>query len=191
MILILFLFKSKPKWVNSKSGLSKDYPHFHIVKHPDQSQGLAIFSKYPVSNLVYHDWSDLANLSGKVIVGEDAVNFLSLHTRSPMSKTKWKNRNAHIDEAADFIAQQDGEFLVLGDFNTVPWDTQLNKFRRKTDLTDSRRKLTPTFPSWGPKYIAQIPIDYIFHSEGILCESLDSIKLTSDHNAIIGEFQIL
>ncbi len=181
-----------PQWAAAlNEGLSEEYPHFQIVQHPDQSQGLAIFSKYPLADLAYHDWSGTANLSGKVIVGDEEVNFLSLHTRSPMTKVKWKIRNEHINEAADFIAQQEGEFLVLGDFNTVPWDAQLNKFRRKTDLIDSRRKLTPTFPSWGPSYIAQIPIDYIFHSEGIRCESLDSIKLTSDHNAVMGEFQIL
>lgn len=181
-----------PEWAKAlKAGLSVDYAYFQIIQHPDQSQGLAIFSKFPLANLVYHDWSGTANLSGQVIVGQETVNFLSLHTRSPMTKLKWRKRNEHINEAANFIAQKEGEFLVLGDFNAVPWDNQLNKFRKKTDLVDSRRKLTPTFPSWGPKYIAQIPIDYIFHSEGIHCESLDSIKLTSDHHAVIGEFQIL
>ena len=96
-----------------------------------------------------------------------------------------------MNEAANFIAEKPGEFLVIGDFNTVPWDNQLSKFKKKTRLVDSRKKLTPTYPSWGPKYIAQIPIDYIFHSKGIRCESLDSITLTSDHNAVLGEFEIL
>lgn len=172
-------------------GLADQYPHHHIVKHTDESQGLAVFSKHPLTALEYHEWSGTANLSGKLTIDSQEVNFLSLHTRSPMNKTKWQTRNAHIQAAADFIADHKGEFIVLGDFNTVPWDQQLTKFRKKTQLQDSRKKLTPTYPAWGPKFFAQIPIDYIFHSKGISCQSLDSIKLTSDHEAVIGSFHIL
>jgi endonuclease/exonuclease/phosphatase (EEP) superfamily protein YafD len=172
-------------------GLSEAYPHFQIIRHRDASQGLAVFSKLPLIELEYHEWSGTANLSGKIQVDDEEVNFLSLHTRSPMTKQKWKIRNAHIESAANFVAEKGGEFLVLGDFNTVPWDQQLKKFKKKTQLRDSRKKLTPTFPAWGPKYVAQIPIDYIFHSKGISCQSLDSIQLTSDHEAVIGQFQIL
>lgn len=181
-----------PNWATAlRDGLSDNYPYFKIIEHREAGQGLAIFSKFPLQDLAYHEWSGTANLSGKMLIGEEEVNFLSLHTRSPMTEGRWKSRNAHIEAAADFVAGQGGEFLVLGDFNTVPWDQQLNKFRDKTRLQDSRNKLTPTFPAWGPKYIAQIPIDYIFHSRGISCQSLDSIQLTSDHEAVIGEFQIL
>ena len=174
-----------------EEGLSSTYPYHRIVKHPDISQGLAVFSKFPLAELNYHEWSGTANLSGKVIISGKEINFLSLHTRSPMNKDRWKTRNAHIDAAANFIASKPGEFIVLGDFNTVPWDHQLNKFRKKTALRDSRKKLTPTYPTWGPKYLTQIPIDYIFHSKGISCSSLDSVQLTSDHEAVIGNFQIL
>jgi endonuclease/exonuclease/phosphatase (EEP) superfamily protein YafD len=180
------------EWATAlKQGLSEEFPHFEIVQHADQSQGLAIFSKYPLNSIEIHDWSGTANISGEVIVDQSSINFLSLHTRSPTTKHKWKIRNQHIQQAASFVAKQQGEFLVLGDFNTVPWDKQMNRFKNETQLIDSRKRLTPTFPSWGPSYIAQIPIDYIFHSEGISCGSLDSIKLTSDHHAVIGEFEIL
>jgi len=172
-------------------GLKENYPHFKIIKHHEASQGIAVFSKYPLSDLEYHEWSGTANISGKVNIGESKINFLSLHTRSPMNKRKWKIRNSHIEAAGNFVAERKGEFLVLGDFNTVPWDSQLNRFRKKTQLKDSRKKLTPTYPAWGPKYVAQIPIDYIFHSKGISCQSLDSVQLTSDHEAVIGDFQIL
>ncbi len=174
-----------------RNGLSEQYPFYKIVRHQDASQGLAVFSKYPLDQLDIHEWSGTANLSGIMHIGDRTVNFLSLHTRSPMNKSKWKVRNAHIEQAADFIENHEGEFIVLGDFNTVPWDHQLDKFRKKTQLKDSRKKLTPTFPAWGPKYLVQIPIDYIFHSKGISCQSLDSINLTSDHEAVIGNFQIL
>lgn len=174
-----------------KKGLSEDYPYSKIVKHKDASQGLAIFSKHPLKEITYHEWAGTGNISGIIEIGDQEVNFLSLHTRSPTTELKWKIRNKHIKAAADFVAQKEGEFIVLGDFNTVPWDNQLTQFRKKTDLVDSRKKLMPTFPAWGPKYIAQIPIDYIFHSKGIKCGSLDSIKMSSDHNAVLGEFEIL
>lgn len=172
-----------------EKGLSKKYPFYEVVRNPEGSQGIAIFSKHPIIHPEIHLWSGTVNITGKVKIGAEAINFLCLHTRSPTTKTKWKIRNEHLNQARQFIASKQGEFLVLGDFNTVPWDKRLISFKSSTRLKDSRKKLTPTFPSWNP-FVAQIPIDYIFHSEGIRCDSLDAIRITSDHKAILGSFAL-
>lgn len=170
-------------------GLQKHYPYSKIVRHVDAGQGIAVFSKFPLVQTKILTWNGTANIAGKVAIGDEAINFLSLHTRSPMSKQRWRNRNQHIKDAQAYINEQGGEFLVLGDFNTVPWDKQLLSFKSSTNLKDSRKKLTPTYPTWNP-FVAQIPIDYIFHSSGIGCDSLDAVRITSDHKAILGTFLI-
>ena len=172
-----------------KSQLTETYPYYRIAHRQDRHQGIAVFSKYPLQDLQVLDWDGTTNISGKIKVGDEAINFLSLHTRSPMSKARWKNRNRHINQAKKFVNAQEGEFLVLGDFNTVPWDRRLLNFKSSTQLVDSRKKLTPTYPTWNP-FVAQIPIDYIFHSQGIGCGSLDSVDITSDHKAILGTYQL-
>ena len=165
------------------------YPYHRIVRHEDQTQGIAVFSKYPLTQIEELDWYGTANISGKVKVGEELINFLCLHTKSPMTRDRWQVRNAHIKKARNYVKSQPGEFLVLGDFNTVPWDSRLIRFKSDTQLLDSRKDLTPTFPTWNP-FVAQIPIDYIFHSRGIGCESLDSVTITSDHKAILGTYNV-
>uniref|UniRef100_UPI0040489257 endonuclease/exonuclease/phosphatase family protein n=1 Tax=Roseivirga sp. TaxID=1964215 RepID=UPI0040489257 len=178
------------QWANElESGLSDAYPYSKVVRSPDESQGIAVFSKYPLIDTQVIVWGETANISGKVKMKNEDINFLALHTRSPTTKLKWKARNEHLVSAKEYIQNQEGEFLVLGDFNTVPWDKRLLNFKSNTALTDSRKKLTPTYPTWNP-FIAQIPIDYIFHSKGIGCQSLDSVDITSDHKAIMGIYEL-
>lgn len=172
-----------------ENGLSDQYPFYKVVKTYDESQGIAIFSKHPIVEDEILSWYGTINIAGKIQVGTEDINFLALHTRSPTSKFKWQLRNAHINAAEEFVRSKAGEFLVLGDFNTVPWDRKLLRFKSTAELKDSRRKLTPTFPTWNP-YLAQIPIDYIFYSKGIQCDSLDAVAITSDHKAIIGKFSL-
>lgn len=170
-------------------GLSEMYPYHRIANTSEKHQGIAVFSKHPLEDLEVLQWYGTSNIIGKIKVGSESVNFLSLHTRSPVSRDRWRNRNAHIARAKRYVNEQEGEFIVLGDFNTVPWDRRLLNFKSSTQLVDSRKKLTPTYPTWNP-FVAQIPIDYIFHSRGIGCDSLNSVDITSDHKAILGTYQI-
>lgn len=169
------------------AGLSKAYPFHKVVKHPDQGQGIAVFSQYPLIDVEEIEVTSTANITGKILVGDETINFLALHTKSPTTRYKWDNRNNHLKWAETYVNEQPGEFLVLGDFNTVPWDNRMLNFKSSTQLSDSRKKLTPTYPTWNP-FLAQIPIDYILHSKGIGCSSLDSVTITSDHKAIMGSF---
>lgn len=169
--------------------LSLLYPFSKVVRQGNSHQGIAVFSKHPLLETQVVLREGTANITGKIKVREQQVNFLTMHTRSPKTRLRWKERNAHIEWAEGLVNQKGGEFLVLGDFNTVPWDRRLKKFTAATALKDSRKKLTPTFPTYNP-FFAQIPIDYIFHSSGISCRSLDSVEITSDHKAILGIFQL-
>ena len=178
------------QWAESLvGGLSADYPFYKVVEHENQGQGIAVFSKYPFQEVEEVHLDETANITGKILVGNEAVNFLALHTKSPTTRSKWNNRNQHLKWAEEYVNNQPGEFLVLGDFNTVPWDNRMLHFQSSTELTDSRKKLTPTYPTWNP-FIAQIPIDYILHSKGIGCDSLDAVRITSDHKAIMGSFLV-
>lgn len=172
-----------------EKGLAENYPYYQVTNDSDESQGIAIFSKYPIENAEIIAWSGTVNITGQIRVGKEDINFLCLHTRSPTTRVKWNIRNDHLTQAKDYISKKGGEFLVLGDFNTVPWDKRLLSFKSSTKLKDSRKKLTPTYPTWNP-FLGQIPIDYIFYSNGIGCDSLDAVSLTSDHKAIMGTFQI-
>jgi endonuclease/exonuclease/phosphatase (EEP) superfamily protein YafD len=178
------------QWADAlEKQLRVNYPFSKVVRQANSHQGIAVFSKHPLIDTQIVLREGTANITGKIKIDNQLVNFLTMHTRSPTSRERWNDRNAHIEWAKSFVNEQGGEFLVLGDFNTVPWDRRLKKFTASTELMDSRKKLTPTYPTFNP-FFAQIPIDYIFHSSGISCSSLDSVEITSDHKAILGVFQL-
>ncbi|MBK9504946.1 MAG: hypothetical protein IPO03_06220 [Bacteroidetes bacterium] len=70
--------------------------------------------------------------------------------------------------------------------NAVPWSEQVETLLKTTQLKDSRKDLSATYPAQSP---LQIPIDYIFHSPELSCEQFKTQGgTTSNHLGIIGYY---
>ncbi|MCI5057355.1 MAG: endonuclease/exonuclease/phosphatase family protein [Flavobacteriales bacterium] len=159
--------------------LQNEYPNnFSVPK--GYCFGLAVFSKYPLSNCTAFDFEGLWNIKGSFSVDNRMYSFLTAHTRAPTSLKSLSKRNRHIKALAETENIEDVDFVV-GDFNSVPWDDSIVNFKNRTRLIDSRKSLAPTYPSFFP--FAKIPIDYIFYNSKHVCSNFEVIKNTSsDHS---------
>lgn len=168
--------------------LPEQYPHYKIVPY-DGSYGLAIFSKHPLEHVEVMYVDEVPNLVGKVLVDEQAINFVASHTKAPLRPFNYHHRNNHIAAISHYLKRIEGPLLVIGDFNTVPWDDNILQFKSDSNLFDSRKDLAATYPN--KIGIARIPIDYIFHSQEVECLSFSTVVGTSsDHLGIVGIYQI-
>lgn len=171
-----------------KRHLSDTYPYFHMVTdEQNPAYGLAVFSKYPVKNVRTIYWSGLPNIAGDLQLPREEVHFLASHTLSPRSRGRYRKRNQHIRQIADYINVIDRPIFAIGDYNVVPWNPVIQEFRNATRLQDSHLSWEPTFPArWSG---IGIPIDYIFHSPDIHCQNFTSFPIAgSDHQGIVGEY---
>jgi len=176
-------------WAQSLvKGLAERYP-YRIIESREHPYGLAVFSKYPFLEHQTLLIEDIPNLVGTVAIENTPVHFVASHLKAPMSGAKFRRRQAHSRQLAEYVQSLDGPTFVMGDFNTVPWDVEMQAFVRRTELHDSRRGLSATYPSTLP--LAAIPIDYIFHSSDIDCAHFEVLSATSsDHLGIVGTFRL-
>jgi endonuclease/exonuclease/phosphatase (EEP) superfamily protein YafD len=76
--------------------------------------------------------------------------------------------------------------IVLGDFNSVPWNPLQRAFRAATGL-ENRGHWAPDWPSWHPSF-ARIPIDPVFTGGALALRSLRAgPDIGSDHRPIMAE----
>ena len=176
-------------WADSLDrGLSGIYSYSKVVPNDESSFGIAVYSKYPLSDLKILCIEDIPNITGRIKLTDTSLYFITSHTKSPISNKNYKIRNRHIHAIANHLKTIEGPVVAAGDYNIVPWDSVINTFKKKAALVDSRQSLTPTYPAYLK--IAQIPIDYIFHSDELDCLSFSTISGTSsDHLSIIGYYQ--
>jgi endonuclease/exonuclease/phosphatase (EEP) superfamily protein YafD len=170
------------------NNLTGRYPYYKIVPH-EGSYGLAIFAKHPLENVQVMYTNKVPNLVGEVVVDKQRINFVASHTKAPLGLFNYRHRNSHIAAISHYLKRIEGPVLVIGDFNTVPWDDHLLQFKSDSNLFDSRKNLAATYPN--NLSIARIPIDYIFHSREVECLSFSTITGTSsDHFGIVGIYQV-
>jgi endonuclease/exonuclease/phosphatase (EEP) superfamily protein YafD len=171
-----------------ENGLKKEYPFYKIISSDTNSYGIAYFSRLPVENPDIILITNKPNLTGDIVVANEKIHFITSHTKSPLSRERYWERNEHIKGISEYLKNIPGPKLAIGDYNAVPWHPHIINLKKATGLNDSRKKLTPTYPSHFK--LARIPIDYIFYSDELTCLSFESVKsTTSDHFGVFGQYK--
>jgi endonuclease/exonuclease/phosphatase (EEP) superfamily protein YafD len=168
--------------------IAKQYPYSFSYPSENCCFGIALYSKIPLKNAKLKWLGGVPNITADIQWQGDKIHVLSAHTHAPINKYKFEQRNIHIAEMSAYLKTIPSAKLVIGDFNSVPWDNFLNHFKQQTQLSDSRHSYSSTFPSFLGKF--GIPIDYIFHSSELECTGFTAVSSTSsDHKGIKGSFQ--
>ena len=189
-------------WVNQLiERLEKDYPYYNFVM--GKPHGVAVFSKYPLRNMDVYFWfgkptlvgdivfpnerKQMASLSPISVADSTEIHFVAMHTLSPRNQDRYQKRNRHLEAVANYLSQIDRPVLVMGDFNIVPWSPTMVQMKEKAHLHDSRKTITPTYPSNFK--LGGIPIDYILYSSQLQCIQFNSMDTEgSDHRGVIGTY---
>ena len=181
-----------PLWaLKLEGGLKKEYPFYKIQLAPNNSFGIAIFSKHSLCNVKVHYWGseNIPTITGTTILANQPINFIAAHTIPPTSKDAYSIRNNHLNEIKNFMKNIEGHKVLIGDLNAVSWSASLRAMKNENQLKDSRTSWMPTYPSWN-RFFA-IPIDHIFYSKDFICTNFETIKSTkSDHFGIKASFLI-
>jgi endonuclease/exonuclease/phosphatase (EEP) superfamily protein YafD len=148
--------------------------------------GMAIYSKYPIEKTAIIKSHDFPLLTGNIVLKKGTVSFIAATTSTPTNEKGYDKQLKQFKFIAEQSKTVDGALIVLGDMNAVPWSEQVETLLKTTQLKDSRKDLSATYPAQSP---LQIPIDYIFHSPELNCEQFKTQGgTTSNHLGIIGYY---
>lgn len=153
--------------------------------------GMALFSKYPYEYVDTFQYKEIPNIIGCIAFDEEnKVHFVSSHTLPALNNSYYIRLKEHLDKIADYCNELNEPILAFGDYHTVPWSDEIQDFRIKTNLDDSRKGFTPTFPH-GVSTIFEVPVDHIFFSPDFKCLGFSTVStIYTNHLGIQGIFEL-
>ena len=170
--------------------LSERYPYQSHLTRIDP-YGIAIFSKYPLSEVDTFIYEEIPNLHAQVKLGDDQrFHIISAHTMAPVNSAAYGEIRLHFQAISDFMSALDGPIIMLGDLNIPSWSEELKEFKSFASLNDSRRDIGPASVA-GTISLLKIPIDHIMYSQDVECTAFQVLTNASDaHLGIFGRYQL-
>lgn len=119
------------------------------------------------------------------------VEVLSTHTLAPTTEERASLRDAQLAFAADWAAEQEGAFFVVGDLNATPWSWPFRNLVSKGGLRNSQIGfgLQPTFAATSFGFL-RVPIDHLLHGDALRVRERNlGPSLGSDHFALLVDLE--
>lgn len=166
-----------PVWSSTlKNKLSETHPYQYLYQDIGV-HGIGLFSKIPfdyvdtfhINNIVHID-----ACSGGIYNSHD-LNVMAIQTMPPVNNESYHILKSQLKNLSERIKQNDRPYIVLGDFNSVPWSDEIYKFLFDANLNDSRRNMQSTFVKGSPQFF-EVPVEHIFYSKALDCLKYRSLR---------------
>ncbi|MGB7861010.1 MAG: endonuclease/exonuclease/phosphatase family protein, partial [Acidimicrobiia bacterium] len=122
----------------------------------------------------------------------EPVWVLSTHTLAPTEQRRADLRDAQLEFAGRWAADQVGSYLVVGDFNATPWSFPFRRLLADTELRNSQIGfgIQPTFPTTS-SLLLRIPIDHLLQSPALVVRDRQlGPAFGSDHFPLVVDLQL-
>ena len=152
----------------------KDY-EFRLETPVRDGFRIALLSKSEMKNaqITHHGPNDTPLLYAQINLKGKEYDVYSAHPKPALNQEYAKEREIYFQDIEEIFKENKHPCLLLGDFNSVPWERHFVKFLRKTKLQSTlyRNGYTLTWPVFMP--LMGIPMDHI-----IVC---DQVKFSKFH----------
>jgi endonuclease/exonuclease/phosphatase (EEP) superfamily protein YafD len=189
---VVFCAEVTPAWATGLSAGLAAFPHRFLHSDPG-CFGVALFSKLPLHEATVvplgFDWAPA--LRAVVETPGGPVGLLGVHLPRPGSQRRCEQRNAALAALPAIVATLPSPHIVLGDFNSTPWNPAFCEMLDATNLVPlSDCDFYPTWPSNLP-WPMRIPIDHVLASDGVGLEHAEvGNTIGSDHMPLFAVLRV-
>lgn len=121
-------------WEKALSKLSKSYPYKVVVPREDNF-GIAVYSSIEFKS--YRTFLSSAGLESILVelkVSNEKITILTTHPLPPIGLDYWNSRNEQYDEIKDYFKDSTGEKILIGDLNTIPWSSYIQRIEKNNKM---------------------------------------------------------
>ena len=122
----------------------------------------------------------------------EGISVLSTHPLAPTERHRAQLRDAQLDFAATWAADQEDGFIVVGDFNATPWSWPFRNLMARAPLRNSQIGfgVQPSFPT-SSAFLMRVPIDHLLHSDTLrVVDRRLGPAMGSDHFPLVVDLQL-
>lgn len=190
-ILVLLEFNDTQRHV--LDNLNTEYHLFGYAEVEGAPFGIIVISKLPIiqKQIKRFDNPKLGYVKLSFLHNNIMLNSLVFHPPSPRDRTLWTQRNSVLSKVQNEIKTLGGNWLIAGDFNTVPWSRY---FIEADNNCFDRSGFYVTWPSkiqFNGSPVLGLPIDHCIASEKIRLTNINtSFVKGSDHRSLTYEVKL-
>ncbi len=155
-------------WIDGLKPALRLYPFRTIVI---DGPGLAIFSRYPFEHVEVRHFgkSHHPRILGRLLIGDQHLNFLVAHPTTPKNSDNFKERNEEISLIASELETMPDSRILIADLNCSPWSGEFARLLQ-AGLNDSEQGFgaQPSWPARVGRIVPHIPIPPIIPIDHIL-----------------------
>lgn len=138
----------------------------------------------------------LASVRVPLHLGGTVVELYATHPFPPIGGEGSAARDQQFRELADWLSQQPGPALLVGDLNATPWSQPLDQLAQRARLADGSHRRWP-LPTWRPTRLGPLaallalPIDHVLLRGGWLLAHARGPEFHSDHRPLWAQVRFL
>lgn len=168
-------------------GITLELYPYHLEHPVRDGFSIALYSRSEMTSadITFHGPGDTPLLHATIIIDDQYYSVFSAHPKPALNEVWAQERTTYFEEIIPIIQNAPYPVIILGDFNSVPWEDHFEGFLNETNLRstlyDHGYKIT-----WPTKYLfAGIPMDHILLSPTIDYKNLNvGPYVGSDHYPI-------
>ncbi len=166
-----------------QKSLAEKYPFVQRNVRIDDF-GMAIFSKFDLDAANIESIQRKPHLrTGVIDQSLRSIKLCMLHTDPPLYKNSFLKLRSQLDSLSKCIGQSNMPLLTFGNFHLDQFSEEIQDFRAKAKLKDSR---TSTIPALIP------PTHHIFFNDQLECIRFENIyNQKAEKIGIMGEYQYI
>ena len=181
------------EWVEGLAPVRDRFEAHHDVPR-DTGYGMVIWSKWPLSDVeCLEEVTKGAPSYSMTVSPPDArpIRLRAIHPEPPTLHRDTEARDVELLDAASEAKADEMPFIVLGDFNDVPWSPGLRRMLRLSGLCDPRvgRGLYNSFSAKNP--LLRWPLDQLLHDQRFrLIKMTRAGRIGSDHYPMLWKLRL-
>jgi hypothetical protein len=180
---IISFIEITPEWeLVLKEFFETVYP-YHIYMVRIDYLGSCIFSRFPIITTDTFYYKQNPNLSVSFrITDHYSFDLICSNTQPPLFRRSYEELRGQLNIIAENVMTNPGPTLTVGNYNLDQFSTELQMFRSKAGLSDSRKSLYLS--------LNHTPTNHIFYSNHLECLSFSNLfNPVSLFIGIVGEYQ--
>lgn len=181
-----------PEW---DLALRKAFPNYSAYTVPRKNYyGIGLFTKMKLKDPTTFIPSGITPiepaLMGEISWKDIPLDIAASHVFAPHDPFSIYRRNIQMRQLADCLRSNLSPTILLGDLNTVPWSSELARFKRTANLKDARKGYG-LMPTCTVKGLLGVPIDYCLVSPQIRVKNVTiGPAFGSDHLPLLFELEV-
>jgi endonuclease/exonuclease/phosphatase (EEP) superfamily protein YafD len=174
-----------------KDSLAHLYP-FNCRVNKFDLYGIELYSKYSFTTCDTFYSENVPNLivSLKKAPSSRPFYVVSTYVSPPIFSSAYQQMQKQLNGLADRIQSIKDPLVTIGDYNIEASSWEVQQFRQKSGLLNSRRGFRPSRRDGGFD-LTEVPTDHILFTRDLECISFETIVgATNEHIGVFGTFQI-